>query len=103
MFPWKQDISQLASYKNVYCKLSGMVTEAEWGRWKPQDFFPYLDVVYEAFGPERLMIGSDWPVCTLSASYKSTMGIVLDYLDSVLDEEKDLILGGNCRKFYRLD
>jgi L-fuconolactonase len=79
-----------------------MVTEARWGRWQPGDFRPYLDVVFEAFGPGRLMIGSDWPVCTLSASYESAMGIVLDYIAQLSAAEQEGILGGNCARFYRL-
>ena len=63
-----------------YCKLSGMVTEADWQHWQPADMTPYLDVAFECFGPERLMIGSDWPVCTVAASYARTMQLVKDYL-----------------------
>jgi L-fuconolactonase len=79
-----------------------MVTEARWGAWRPGDFRPYLDVVFDAFGPERLMIGSDWPVCTLSASYEAAMGIVLRYLEQFSKTEQDGILGGNCARFYKL-
>ena len=64
--PWQEDLRQLAKFPNVSCKLSGMVTEARWKQWRPADFHRYLDIVFEAFGPTRLMIGSDWPVCTLS-------------------------------------
>ena len=68
--PWQEDLRQLAQFPNVFCKLSGMVTEANWKQWQPADFHPYLDIVFEAFGPARLMIGSDWPVCTLSGEYE---------------------------------
>ena len=78
---WENDFRDLAKYDNVYCKLSGMVTEASWNAWKPDDFFPYLDIALDAFGPDRLMIGSDWPVCTLSGSYDAVMGIVFDYVE----------------------
>ena len=80
MEPWETGLRRLAKAPNLHCKLSGMVTEARWGKWQASDFRPYLDVVFEAFGPGRLMIGSDWPVCTLSASYESAMGIVLEYI-----------------------
>ena len=66
--PWARGIQELAAFPNVFCKLSGMVTEADWQRWKPENMTPYLDVAFECFGPKRLMIGSDWPVCTVAAS-----------------------------------
>jgi L-fuconolactonase len=97
--PWKEDLHQLATYPNVFCKLSGMVTETHWKLWRPIDFHPYLDVVLEAFGPARLMIGSDWPVCTLSAEYVPMMKIVMDYLPK---ESQDAILGENCARFYQI-
>lgn len=100
--PWETGIRALAQLPNVYCKLSGMVTEARWRQWTREDFRPYLDVVLEAFGPARLMIGSDWPVCTLSANYQDTMAIVMEYVAELSAAEKDTILGGNCAAFYRL-
>ena len=100
---WRDGIEELAALQNVYCKLSGMVTEARWKQWRPEDFWPYLDVVFEAFGPDRLMIGSDWPVCTLSGDYGSTMQIVIDYLRRVPAEAQEGILGGNCARFYGID
>jgi L-fucono-1,5-lactonase len=102
MDPWATGLLRLAKAPNLHCKLSGMVTEARWVRWQPGDFRPYLEVVFEAFGPGRLMIGSDWPVCTLSASYESAMGIVLDYIAQLSAAEQEGILGGNCARFYRL-
>jgi L-fuconolactonase len=98
--PWKEDLRNLAQFPNVYCKLSGMVTEAEWRRWKPEDFRPYLDVALEAFGTERLMIGSDWPVCTLSAEYEEAMGIVTGYIEELSENEREKIQGENCARFY---
>jgi L-fuconolactonase len=98
--PWKHDLERLAERPNVFCKLSGMVTEAKWSEWRPADFRPYLDVVLEAFGPERLMIGSDWPVCTLAGDYASTMGLVLDYVSALSQDARAGILGGNCARFY---
>lgn len=101
--PWKEDLTRLAEFPNVFCKLSGMVTEAKWQRWRQQDFRRYLEVVIEAFGPERVMIGSDWPVCTLSGDYESTMRIVMDYTRQFSPPTRDAILGGNCARFYGLD
>jgi L-fuconolactonase len=98
--PWREDLQELARFPNVFCKLSGMVTEANWRQWRPGDFHPYLDVVLNCFGPERLMIGSDWPVCTLSGEYVSTLRIVLDYLGRLPRAACSAILGGNCARFY---
>lgn len=98
--PWKEHLQRLAERPNVFCKLSGMVTEARWNEWRPGDFRPYLDVVLEAFGPERLMIGSDWPVCTLAGDYASTMGLVLDFVSELSEDARAGILGVNCARFY---
>jgi L-fuconolactonase len=101
--PWREHIKALAALPNVCCKLSGMVTETEWGQWQAQDFRPYLDIVFDAFGTKRLMIGSDWPVCTLSGDYAQTMHIVIDYVRQFSDEEQAAVLGGNCARFYQID
>jgi L-fuconolactonase len=98
--PWREDIRQLAQFPNVCCKLSGMVTEANWKQWQPGDFQRYLDVVLDCFGPDRLMIGSDWPVCTLSGDYASTMRIVMEYLDQLTLLARTGVLGENCARFY---
>lgn len=100
MSPWREDLHRLAKFPNVFCKLSGMVTEGKWQQWQPEDFHRYLDIVVEAFGPERLMIGSDWPVCTLSGDYAATMSIVTDYVHKFSTEIREGILGGNCARFY---
>jgi len=100
--PWSSDLRNLAQFPNVYCKLSGMVTEADWRNWKPQDIKPYLDVAMECFGPERLMIGSDWPVCTVAASYTEVMNVVSDYLGGYPQNVRDAVLGGNAAKFWNL-
>lgn len=100
--PWNRDVRALAELANVHCKLSGMVTEARWKQWRREDFRPYLDTVLEAFGPSRLMIGSDWPVCTLAADYRSTMEIVMEFIEELSGAEREAILGGNCAQFYRL-
>lgn len=100
--PWKEDLKELANHPNVFCKLSGMVTEAKWGDWHEDDFKQYLDIVTEAFGTGRIMIGSDWPVCTLSGSYAATMKIVTNYTKQFSVEIAESILGRNCIKFYNI-
>ncbi len=101
--PWKEDLKELAKHPNVYCKLSGMVTEAAWNDWQEDDFKRYMDIVTESFGTNRIMIGSDWPVCTLSANYCETMSLVINYTNQFSKEVSDAILGGNCEKFYKLN
>lgn len=88
---WDQDIARLATFTNVSCKLSGMVTEADWKKWRPSDFEPYVDIVFEAFGPDRLMVGSDWPVCTLAGSYASVLSGVSDILGKLTQAEQKTI------------
>jgi L-fuconolactonase len=100
--PWREDLRRLAKFPNVFCKLSGMVTEAKWKRWQPGDFDRYLDVVFEAFGPSRLMIGSDWPVCALSGDYRAAMNIVIDYVQRLPAETRAAILGETCAEFYKI-
>lgn len=97
---WKEAIYELAAHPNVCCKLSGMVTEAKRGHWQAEDFQPYLDVVFDAFGVHRLMIGSDWPVCLVNGDYASVMGIVIDYVKTLPAADQEAILGGNCARFY---
>jgi L-fuconolactonase len=87
---------------NVYCKLSGLVTEADWNDWKPEHIKPYLDVALESFGSERLMIGSDWPVCTVAASYSEVMNLVIEYFGCYSDDVRNAVLGGNAAKFWNL-
>ena len=98
--PWQDDLRRLAKFPNVFCKLSGMVTEARWKQWQPVDFQRYLDVVVDAFGASRLMIGSDWPVCTLSGDYAAVMNIVIDYVKQFPPDTQAAILGDNCAGFY---
>ncbi len=99
---WKKDIETLASFENVYCKVSGMVTEAHWKNWTKDDFVPYLDVISESFGSTRLMYGSDWPVCLVAASYEQVIGLVHDYFSTFSAHEQDLIFGENAIRFYNL-
>lgn len=99
---WEQGIRELAKHPQMHCKVSGMVTEADWQHWSADDMKPYLDVVFDAFGSQRLMFGSDWPVCTLAASYQEVYGLIEDYLEEFTEEERAKILGGNAKRFYGL-
>ncbi len=99
---WARGIRELAAFENVFCKVSGLVTEADWQAWKPENMRPYLEMAFECFGPSRLMVGSDWPVCTVAAPYSRVMDIVKDYLGTYAAEERDAVLGGNAAKFWRL-
>ncbi|MGZ4731706.1 MAG: amidohydrolase family protein [Terriglobales bacterium] len=100
--PWARGIRELAALPNVFCKLSGLVTEADWQQWKPEHIAPYLDVAFECFGGERLMIGSDWPVCTVAAPYVRAMGVVKDYLGRQSIQAQEATLGGNAQRFWKL-
>lgn len=100
---WYRGITEIAKRPNVSCKLSGMVTEASRDSWSASDFVPYLDHALEVFGTDRLMIGSDWPVCTLAAGYGEVMSIVIDYIASLSGSEQHAVLGANCRRFYSLE
>ena len=99
---WRAGIRALASSDNVWCKLSGMVTEADWSSWEPPDFAPYLDTVLDAFGPDRCMIGSDWPVCTVAGTYANVTSIVRDYAARLSAANRDAILGAWPAGFYGL-
>ncbi len=103
MQPWKKDLQQLAKRENVYCKLSGMVLRASWDNWRQQDFSPYMEAVLEMFGPERLMFGSDWPVCTAVVSYGQFLGIVSGFVNTLSPTEQAKIMGLNAAKFYDLE
>ena len=100
--PWASHIRTIAQNKNVYCKASGLVTEADWLHWKPDDVRSYLDVVFEAFGPERLMFGSDWPVCLLAATYRQVKDLIGSYVEVHAPQQKENIFGGNAIRFYGL-
>lgn len=102
MEPWRADIERLAKHRNVSCKISGMVTEAAWRGWKKSDFTPYLEVVLEAFGPKRLLFGSDWPVCLLAAEYAEVVGIADDFLARLSGAEQDAFWGENATGIYGL-
>jgi L-fuconolactonase len=97
---WRRHVSDLAALPNVACKLSGLVTEADWRSWTPGLLRPYIDAALESFGPSRLMLGSDWPVCTVAASYEAVVGLVLDAIDEYSDAEKQQILEGTAQSIY---
>jgi L-fuconolactonase len=99
---WSRGIKELAVCPNVYCKLSGLVTEADWAAWRPEEITPYLDVAFETFGPERLMLGSDWPVCLVAASYERVLRLVTDYLERFDSGARAAVMGGNAQRFWRL-
>ncbi len=99
---WEKNLAAIASFENVYCKLSGMVTEADWMHYKPADFTPYLDAVLSCFGTKRVMYGSDWPVCNVAGTYKNQLGIIEQYITRFSDSEKHLIMGENAVRFYNL-
>lgn len=99
---WKDDLKELALHPNVFCKISGLVTEAKMPGWKPEDFRPYLDVVMEAFGEDRLMFGSDWPVCLLGGSYGQIHGLAADYFAQFSEEARRKFFGATAASFYRL-
>jgi len=100
--PWVEGMRDLSRFSNVFCKLSGMVTEADWRNWKAEHIMPYLDTALVCFGASRLMIGSDWPVCTVAASYTRTMNVVLDYFGKYPANVRDAVLGGNAQRFWKL-
>jgi L-fuconolactonase len=100
--PWREQIQALAKLPNVACKVSGMATEGDWQSWRTEDFEPYLDVVFEAFGPDRLMFGSDWPVCLLAGSYNRVLGLAQDYVRRFGADTNAKFFGANAARFYGL-
>jgi L-fuconolactonase len=99
---WKKGIELLASHSNVNCKLSGLFTEAKWKGWSAKDFYPYLDVVFKAFGTERLMFGSDWPVMLLSGMYVQWKSLLEKFMENHDEETKAKVFGGNAERIYRI-
>lgn len=99
---WKKGISKFTTMDNVYCKVSGMVTEADWGNWKKTDFNPYLDTVFDVFGTDRIMFGSDWPVCLLAGGYEQALNIVEEYISTLSENEKQKIMATNAATFYNI-
>jgi L-fuconolactonase len=101
--PWRKNIMALAERQNVYCKISGMVTEADYRTWTEEQLHPYFDTVLDAFGAKRLMFGSDWPVCTVACEYRRWAGIVQELISKLSASEQEAIFGGNAVKAYNLN
>ncbi|MFD4673535.1 amidohydrolase family protein [Lentzea sp. NPDC058450] len=99
---WAELIRSLAAHENVTCKLSGLVTEADWKSWSVGELRPYFEVVLDAFGPSRLMFGSDWPVCLLAASYEEWLGAAQELVSELSAGEQDAIFSGTARRVYGL-
>lgn len=100
--PWSAQLREIAQNKTVFCKVSGLITEADWKHWKADDFKPYLDVVFGAFSADRLIFGSDWPVCLLAAAYRQVKQLIEDYVKGYSAPDKDKVFGGNASRFYGL-
>ena len=99
---WKRQIEILAESPNIFCKISGIVTEANLNDWRYEDFVPYLDVVFNAFEEDRIMFGSDWPVCLLAASYKQVYDLILNYINDFSEYQKAKLLGKNALRIYNI-
>jgi L-fuconolactonase len=102
MDDWKSGIRELAHHPNTFCKLSGLFTEAAWKEWHAADFYPYLDTVFEAFGTDRLLFGSDWPVILLSGIYVQWKSLLEKYMENFSIEDQEKVFGENAIKFYNL-
>lgn len=100
--PWKENIMELAKRENVNCKISGMVTEADFTNWTAGQLQPYFDVIFEAFGPDRLLFGSDWPVCLVATTYKNWANLVRKNISSFSHDEQEKIMSGNAIRIYQL-
>lgn len=100
--PWKENIIELSNRANVHCKISGLVTEADYKSWTTENLSPYIDVVLEAFGPERLLFGSDWPVCEVACKYSNWVDLVKSYISILSKDESEMIMGENAIKLYNL-
>lgn len=104
MEPWKQNMAEIAAYRNVMCKLSGLITEADHQNWKLEHLIPYVEHVVEVFGADSIMYGSDWPVCLLAGSYRQAYTAIDQALPARLtEEERSAIFGGNAVRFYKLE
>ena len=100
MQPWADNLRKLAAFPNVFCKLSGLVTEADIHNWTPDQLRPYVEVVLDAFGPGRVMFGSDWPVCTCATNYSAWRGLVGEFISRLSENEQAQIMGGTALKAY---
>ncbi|CAN0605501.1 unnamed protein product, partial [Ectocarpus sp. 12 AP-2014] len=99
---WASLMKEIASHENVYCKLSGMITEADYNNWKPVDIKKYLDLVLASFGADRCLFGSDWPVCLVAGSYAQVKELITKYITDFSTDEKAKIMGNNAVEFYNL-
>lgn len=99
---WSSHMAALAGYDNVFCKLSGMITEADWQKWQPGDFEIYMQTVLDLFGPGRIMFGSDWPVCTVAGSYRQVTGLVESFITSLSPGEQAAVMGNTAVECYNL-
>lgn len=99
---WAAEMRSLAAFPNLYCKISGMVTEADYKNWQPEQLTPYMDVVVQAFGTSRIMFGSDWPVCLVAARYAQVLAVVKDYFSAFSADEQSAFFAGNAIRFYQL-
>lgn len=99
---WERKMRLLAQHENISCKISGMITEADWENWTPDQFTPYIDVILNAFGINRVMFGSDWPMCLVAGAYSQVIDIVEKYFSSFSDEQRNLVFGQNAIGFYKL-
>ena len=99
---WASQMKIIAANPNVFCKLSGLVTEADWDNWAADDFRPYLDAVFEAFRPDRLMFGSDWPVCLVAGTYRQVKQLIADHMTNFTENDKEKVFGTNAIRFYDL-
>ena len=102
VYPWRKNLCELARRPNVYCKLSGVVTEADWRTWTPAQLRPYFDAAIEAFGPQRLMFGSDWPVCLVASDYARWVKCVREYAAGLSPAERERLFGGTAIEAYKL-
>jgi L-fuconolactonase len=100
---WEHGVRRLAELPNVFCKVSGLVTEADWHRWTPDQLRPYVDVVFDCFGADRLMAGSDWPVCTLAADYGRTLSVVEEHVSRRPAAERVAVMGGTAERVWKLE
>lgn len=100
---WRRGIERLARYRNIWCKVSGLVTEAAWGNWNDPHLVPYLDATIDAFGADRIIFGSDWPVCLLAADYSEVVGVIDRWASRLTTDERAMLFGGNATAVYRLE
>ena len=99
---WAVMMREIAKHQNVYCKISGMITEADYKTWTPEQVHPYMKLVLESFGASRVMYGSDWPVCLVAGNYSMVKSLVTDFISDLSQEQQNAIMGGNAAKFYNL-